>query len=126
LTKDKFYDFRDYTVEDLKKPEQQMGELFSLFMVYDKLIHLRARGGILKTSYDKLTFLPKGATTFSITALSIMTLSIMTLSIMTISILTLSIMTLSIMTLSILTFSSMTISITTFSITINEMRYSAE
>lgn len=24
--KDKFYDFRDYTVEDLKKPEQQMGQ----------------------------------------------------------------------------------------------------
>jgi hypothetical protein len=29
--KDKFYDFRDYTIEDLKKPEQQMGELFPLF-----------------------------------------------------------------------------------------------
>jgi hypothetical protein len=24
--KDKFYEFRDYTIEDLKKPEQQMGK----------------------------------------------------------------------------------------------------
>jgi hypothetical protein len=28
--KDKFYEFRDYTIEDLKKPEQQMGEFIRL------------------------------------------------------------------------------------------------
>ncbi len=58
LAKDKFYDFRDYTIEDLKKPEQQMGELFPLFLVYDKIINLGTRGGILKTSYDKLIIIP--------------------------------------------------------------------
>ena len=28
--KDKFYDFRDYTIEDLKKPEQQLGQFLFL------------------------------------------------------------------------------------------------
>ncbi len=43
LTKDKFYDFRDYTIEDLKKPEQQMGWFFPLFLVYEKIINLGTR-----------------------------------------------------------------------------------